>query len=295
MDKLLMLDSGHSFNTAGKKSPDNSFFEWGFNNRMQYKIKKRAEEHGIHVFLSNPNPDRVSDIPLSTRATKMNDYWKAKGRPTAMMISLHANAYSDKNNDKDGFNSARGTETFVASNASKTSKDFAKSLNDEVVKTMRSLDSGAKDRGVKVYDWTVIYKTNTPCVLAEYGFYTNRGDLKILKNNQDELVEATIKALCKYFGVTYKPVKNEEIKEEEKKGMYENVIIYKGEVDGNIAEIVHWGLTDSIVVSVEDYKAGLGKKTIGVGGVCNELATDVKIISTNRFETIKVALNYIGK
>ena len=43
-----------------------------------------------------------------------------------------------------------------------------------------------------------------PAVLVEYAFYTNREDLKILKNNRQELAEATVKAICRYFGVTYK-------------------------------------------------------------------------------------------
>ena len=71
--KLLILDSGHAKNTAGKKAPDSSFYEWSFNNDMQYKIKKRAEDHGIHVFLSNPTPNTTSDIGLSVRATKMHN------------------------------------------------------------------------------------------------------------------------------------------------------------------------------------------------------------------------------
>ena len=40
--------------------------------------------------------------------------------------------------------------------------------------------------------------------LVEYAFYSNLDDLKILKNNKYELVEATVKAVCSYFGVTYK-------------------------------------------------------------------------------------------
>lgn len=197
---LLLIDSGHAKNTAGKKAPDNSMYEWEFNDYMQYKIKKRAEDHNIEVALSNPNPSTVKDIGLTDRANIMNNYWKSKNKPKAIMISLHANAYG---ND---FNSARGTETFIASNASQNSKNAAKYIQDEIVKTMKSLDSNAKDRGVKVEDFTVIYKTITPCCLIEYAFYSNKEDLKILKNNRDELVEATIKGICKYFDITYKPV-----------------------------------------------------------------------------------------
>ena len=198
--KLLILDAGHAKNTAGKKAPDNSFYEWSFNNDMQYKIKKRAEDHGIHVFLSNPTPNTTSDIGLSERATKMNNYWTSKGKPKSIMISLHANAYGDD------FNAARGSECYVANNASNTSKNFAKILNDNVVAAMKKIDSGAKDRGVKTNNFTVIYKSSMPCCLMEYAFYSNKEDLKILKNNKDELVEATIKAICSYFDITYKPV-----------------------------------------------------------------------------------------
>lgn len=193
---LLILDSGHAKNTPGKNNASQNFYEWEFNNDMQYKIKKRCEELGIKVFLTNPNPSTVSDIALLTRASLANDYWLRNSKPKSIFISLHANAFSSA--------SARGTETYHANNASTTSKDFAKVLNNEVVKTMKSLDKNAKDRGVKCKDWTVIQKASMPSVLLEYAFYTNLNDLKILKNNRNELVEATVKAICQYFGITYK-------------------------------------------------------------------------------------------
>jgi N-acetylmuramoyl-L-alanine amidase len=194
--KLLILDSGHNEYVIGKEAPDKSLREWVFNNDMQYKIKKRAEDHGITVYLTNPKPQGTDEIGLSKRATLANNYWSSNNKPKSIFISLHANAFSNT--------TARGTETFHASNASTSSKNFAKTLNDEVVKTMQSLDRNAKNRGVKSQDFTVIYKTSMPSVLVEYGFYTNLDDLKILKNNQDDLTEATIKAICSYFNVAYK-------------------------------------------------------------------------------------------
>ena len=193
---LLILDAGHAKNTPGKNNAKENFYEWEFNNDMQYKIKSRCEALGIKVFLTNPNPDKVSDISLTTRASLANDYWLRNSKPKTIFISLHANAFSSE--------SARGTETYIAKNASSTSKNFAKVLNDEVVKVMKSLDKNAKDRGVKCKDWTVIQKASMPSVLLEYAFYSNLDDLKILKNNRSELVEATVKSICQYFGVEYK-------------------------------------------------------------------------------------------
>ena len=196
---LLILDAGHSFSTAGKRNEKENFYEWQFNNDMQYKIKSRCEDLGIKVFLTNPNPSTVSDIPLTTRASLANDYWLKNSKPKAMFISLHANAFSNSN--------TRGTETYIASNASYTSKNFAKVLNDNIVKAMKKLDTSAKDRGVKSENFTVIYKASMPSVLCEYGFYSNLDDLKILKNNKDQLVEATVKAICDYFNIEYKEKK----------------------------------------------------------------------------------------
>ena len=194
--QLLILDAGHAKDTKGKNNLKENFYEWEFNNDMQYKIKARCEDLGITVFLTNPNPSIVSDIALTTRANLANDYWLRNSKPKSIFISLHANAFSNE--------SARGTETYVGKNASNTSKNFAKVLNDNIVNTMKQIDSGAKDRGVKTENFTVIYKAAMPSVLVEYGFYTNLNDLKILKNNRNELVEATVKAICDYFGVTYK-------------------------------------------------------------------------------------------
>ena len=197
---LLILDAGHSFSTAGKRNEKENFYEWEFNNDMQYKIKARCEDLGIKVFLTNPNPQSVSDLPLTTRANLANDYWIKNNKCKAIFISIHANAFSNSN--------TRGTETYIASNASSTSKNFAKVLNDNIVKAMKKLDTNAKDRGVKSENFTVIYKASMPSVLVEYGFYSNLDDLKILKNNKDELVEATVKAICDYFNIEYKEKNN---------------------------------------------------------------------------------------
>ena len=156
---LLILDAGHAFDTKGKNNAKENFYEWEFNNDMQYKIKSRCEDLGIKVFLTNPNPNKVSDISLTTRANLANDYWIKNNKCKSIFISLHANAFSNA--------SARGTETYVAKNASTISKDFAKVLNDNIVKAMKEIDPTSKDRGVKSENFTVIYKASMPSVLIE--------------------------------------------------------------------------------------------------------------------------------
>ena len=238
---LLILDSGHAKNTPGKNNAKENFYEWQFNNDMQYKIKARCEESGIKVFLTNPNPSTVSDIPLTTRASLANDYWLKNNKCKAMFISIHANAFSNA--------SARGTETYHATNASTTSKNFAKVLNDNIVKAMKKLDPVSKDRGVKTENFTVIYKASMPSVLVEYGFYSNLEDLKILKNNKDELVEATVKAICSYFNIEYK--EKVKVNENKSNGLYAVCVgAYKDRNKANaiVKELKEKGYTSTYLI-----------------------------------------------
>ncbi len=195
--KLLILDSGHNEYVAGKRSPDRSLLEWEFNNDMQYRIKRRAEEHGILVFLTNPSPAKKNEIGLAKRCTLANNYWKNQGKPSSLFLSIHANALSDV------WSSANGTETFVCLKASTNSVNAAKLINTQVVK-----DMGTRDRGVKYKDLYVIKNTSMPGILVEYGFYSNKTEVEMLKHKRAELTEATMKGICAYFKITYNPPKS---------------------------------------------------------------------------------------
>lgn len=197
---LLILDAGHNEYVAGKRSPDNSLLEWVFNDDMQHLIKKRAEDHGIEVYLTNPSPAKKDEIGLATRCNLANNKWKALNKPTCLFVSIHANAYGN------GWTTANGTETFVANKASSSSVNAGKLINAQIVK-----DIGTRDRtsgaGIKRNDYYVIKNTSMPAVLIEYAFYSNKTEVEILKNKKPELAEATIKGICAHFGITYVPAK----------------------------------------------------------------------------------------
>lgn len=149
--------------------------------------------------MTNPSPAKKDEIGLSKRANLANDYWIKKSKPQALFMSIHSNDYGSN------FNSVRGTETYIAKkNGSQNSKNAAAYVQEGVFQSIKLIDANAKDRGVKIENFTVIYKAAMPSILVEDAFYTNEEDLKILKNNRYDLVEATIKGLCKYFEITYK-------------------------------------------------------------------------------------------
>lgn len=250
--KMIILDSGHNEYVSGKEAPDKSMREWEFNNDMQHRINKMLSEYPeFYIYMTNPEPAKKNEIGLSKRATLANTQWKMKGKPDAIFISLHANAYGVWTN-------ANGCETFHAKNASTKSKTFAKIVNDEIHITLKALNPKSVNRGVKCENFTVIKNAAMPAVLIEYGFYTNKTDLAILKNNRQELAEATVKAICEYFKVEYKkdiPSKNNEflikviypggdglnVRQEPNTLSKINAIIYQNQVFTIVEEKDGWG------------------------------------------------------
>ena len=275
---LIILDSGHAKSTGGKRSPDNSLYEWEFNNDMQYRIKARLEQLGFQVYLTNPNPETVKDIALSTRASLANTQWQKKGKPNALFVSLHANAYGT-------WTTANGVEVFHAKNASARSKNCASVMCKHIHEALKKVRPGSVNRGVKSENFTVIYKAAMPSILIEYAFYTNREDLKVLKNNRAELCEATVKALCELFNITYKkssetnntpaiqPVAAIPSQPSSTKTSFLVKIIYKGQEGLNIrreADInskIKGQVFEGQVFTIVEVKNGFGKLKSGAGWI----------------------------
>ena len=264
---LIILDSGHAKSTGGKRSPDNSLYEWEFNNDMQYRIKARLEQLGFQVYLTNPNPKTVKDIALSTRASLANTQWQRKGKPNALFVSLHANAYGT-------WTTANGVEVFHAKNASARSKKCASVMCKHIHEALKKVRPGSVNRGVKSENFTVIYKAAMPSILIEYAFYTNREDLKVLKNNRAELCEATVKALCELFNVAHKEGKqtNTAISDPIKTTFLVKVI-YKGKEGLNIRQDadtkskIKGQVYEGQVFTIVEVKNGFGKLKSGAGWI----------------------------
>ena len=173
---LIILDSGHAEKVSGKKAPDNSFYEWEFNNDMQYRLKQRLEQHGFEVYLTNPSPKGKDEIGLTKRTQLANNHWISKGKPNALFVSLHANAFGM-------WSTANGVEVFYAANASTKSKNHAKVMCKHIHAALKALRPDSVNRGVKCENFTVIYKTILPAILVEYAFYTNKKDSDLILLN----------------------------------------------------------------------------------------------------------------
>lgn len=270
---------------------------------MSKRIKSRLEDHNIYVFLTNPNSNKVSDIGLTKRANLANEKWKSQGKPSkALFVSIHANYYNAQSN---------GCETYVATNASSTSKKAANTVNTEMHKEVCKVYSSFRNRGVKVENFTVIKKAYMPSILVESAFYSNMKDLDLLRNHKDAFTEGIVRGMCKHFGITYKPktsapskpvveskpatpAKPTENKTEVNKVDKPNnndgffVIVYEGDADKTIAEVLAWELGESktVLVEADKYKHGNELKSYAIGKCCDKVECDVEIQGKNRNETL---------
>ena len=264
------LDAGHSKSTSGKRNtvanPD--FFEYEFNNDIAVKLKKRLEAHGITCYLTNSTPNGA-DISLTKRANTANTKWKELGKPSnAIFVSLHGNASTG------AWASARGVEVYHAGNASAKSKELALLLTNQIYNDLKAVDSGFKNRGRKSANFTVIYKALMKAVLIEHGFYDNKADLALMQNHRDKFVEADCKAICKFFGITYKaPTASKPAQTQVKQESFLVKIIYNGKEglnirkEANASSQIMGQVFEGQVFTIVEEKNGMGRLKSNLGWI----------------------------
>lgn len=196
----IVLDAGHGYNTAGKKSPD-GLKEYEINRAISSYAKVFLIGYSdVQVFFTHNDKN---DVPLKTRT----DY--ANSIKADCFISIHANAAG---NGKD-WNSAEGIETYVYPSASSKAKSLA-----EKVQTNMIVATGLKNRGVKTANFHVLRETKMASILVECGFMTNKQEAKLLHSEtyRKACGEAIAKGIVEEYKFKTIPPPPEEVT----KGLY---------------------------------------------------------------------------
>ena len=211
---LVGIDAGHGMNTAGKRTPklqedlyiDGKLvkkkgqciheFEWNIG--VSKYLAKALERCGIdYVYLMDK--DGSTDTPLSTRASKAN---KAK---CDIVVSNHYNAFGGctKFLDRKGGLLVLRTQN-CSSKSIKLGQLVAEQLEEDI-------DYGysyglRKYVYIRVFTIAIFRQTNMPAILIEYGFMDVWKEAKLMLDtkHQKKCAESVCKAICEYFGVTYK-------------------------------------------------------------------------------------------
>lgn len=178
MAKKVFIDPGHGGNDSGAVGINN-LLEKDITLSVAKKVYDFLKKQGLEIKLSRTDDKTLS---LKDRTSAANS-WKAD-----CFISIHCNAFNGN---------ASGVETYSYTTST---NDLAANIHEEVLKTK----CYTKNRGTKTANFYVIKYTNMRACLIELAFIDNIEDSKILLQKQDELAEAIAKGICKYLGVEYK-------------------------------------------------------------------------------------------
>ena len=178
MAKKVFIDPGHGGNDSGAVGINN-LLEKDITLSVAKKVYDFLKKQGLEIKLSRTDDKTLS---LKDRTSAANS-WKAD-----CFISIHCNAFNGN---------ASGVETYSYTTST---NDLAANIHEEVLKTK----CYTKNRGTKTANFYVIKYTNMRACLIELAFIDNIEDSKILLKKQDELAGAIAKGICKYLGVEYK-------------------------------------------------------------------------------------------
>lgn len=202
----VCLDPGHGKSTAGKRSPDSTYFEYEFNRDVSWRIKAHLERCGLKVLLT-VNDD--SDPSLAQRCKIANN------SGARIVASIHSNAAGD------GWNKANYWMCGILAKGGSAEK-LGKAIEAETQKLF-----SIKSNGVEARNWAMVRDTRAPAVLIEHGFHTNKDWLEgVLKTDigRAKCAEADAKGICKYLGVAWKE-EEPEMTQEQFNQMFEQAMI----------------------------------------------------------------------
>ena len=89
MRMKILIDNGHGVDTAGKRSPDGRFREYGFAREVADMVVEslRALGHDAERIVTEEN-----DVSLQERCRRVNAWCAKLGTPNVSMVSIHVNA-----------------------------------------------------------------------------------------------------------------------------------------------------------------------------------------------------------
>lgn len=207
---LIAVDSGHGMSTPGKRTPKltkNLYIEGKlvkkkgeiihekeFNKPTAEYLIKALERCGFDTINVSPG---TSDVSLQERVRKANN------AGADFYISKHYNAVGSCSKFQDDVKGIVSIYNYGSSRSEKA----AKLIQEELIKCHGGRSFGARsDKDISGFSLYVLAHTKMTAVLTESGFmdYQPEAERMLDTKFQKADAEATCKAICKYFGVTYK-------------------------------------------------------------------------------------------
>lgn len=182
-NKILVLDAGHGFNTAGKQTMNGSrgiVKEWTMNDSVVRKITSILSAYNVTIHRTD-DPSGKTDISLAERVRRCNSY-----KPD-LFVSIHHNA-----------GGGTGTEVYWHTYGTAEDKKIA-----SIVAPKLASKTGLRNRGVKQAQFAVL-GCNATAILVEGGFMDTVSDYEIITSDkgQQQYAETVAESIIEYLGLT---------------------------------------------------------------------------------------------
>lgn len=181
----IFIDAGHNDSKWDTGAPGNGLREQDVTYDVSSKLATKLKSVGVDVKLSRETKGTILGTNLNSSLNKraeMANKWEAD-----LFISMHCNSFH--------VTSANGTEVYTYSKKSKAYA-LAENICNAICKKL-----GTTNRGVKTSNFVVLSKTNMPAMLIELAFISNASDAQLLKNKQDDFVDAIFNEICSYYKI----------------------------------------------------------------------------------------------
>lgn len=197
---IILIDNGHGKETSGKRSPDGRLLEWKWTREIALALRDELKERNCDVFLVTPEE---IDVPLATRAKRVNAYCNQYGKKNVILISIHINASGNTMEwrSANGW-SAYTTKGVTASDA--LAKCMYEAAKDEFkgLKIRKYNNDAEPDFEENFY---ILKNTACPAVLTENFFQDNQKDCEYLlsENGKKSVTNAHLKGILRYIRQYY--------------------------------------------------------------------------------------------
>lgn len=277
----ICITVGHSILKSGAcTSADGVVNEYQYNKSLAPVLADtfRKEGHKVDVIIC---PEKQFKTKAEEKIYKIP---RVNSGGYDLLIELHLNSSGV---------GAFGTEVFYYS---EKGKEYAQRVVDKLSKPFirKKGDKEVGNRGVKLDKSLYILNSSKPtAILIESFFCDNKEDYEKAKKFGYEGIAKLI-----VEGVLNKNINNEGVKQ-----MYKHTIVYDGEVDKILANVLSWGYSPSkvLVCDIKDYVPGQTENLYVVGGgACEKISSITKekfimIKGNDRFDTLYKALDFINR
>ena len=189
MSKKIVIDSGHGGSDPGTSA--NGIKEKDYTLKISQYMKKRLDDLGIENAMTRTTDETLNP---SVRPGRVQSFFG--NGSDVIVVSNHIN--SGGGDGAEIIYSLRNNDTL--------SKTIARELEMAGQNVRKTYQRRLPSNPALDYYYIMRNTPNNETIIVEYGFADSKqDDVKQLKDNYQELVEAVVKALAEYVGVTYKP------------------------------------------------------------------------------------------